>query len=37
MYYTGNIFSYFRSYQRVNRSEYGRGANEYNNILEYQG
>ena len=37
IYYTGNIYRYFRNFKRVNRSEYGRGANEFNNILEYQG
>ena len=34
IYYTGNIFRYFRNFKRVNRSEHGRGANEFNNILE---
>ena len=37
IYYTGNIYTYFRIFKQVNRSEYGRGANEFNNILEYQG
>ena len=37
IYYTGNIFRYFKKFKRVNRSEHGRGANEFNNILEYKG
>ena len=37
IYYTGNIYRYFKNYKKVNRSDYGRGANEFNNILEYQG
>ena len=37
IYYTGNIYRYFRNFKRVNRSEHGRGANEFNNILEYEG
>ena len=37
VYYTGNIYRYLRNFKRVNRSEYGRGANEFNNILEYEG
>ena len=37
IYYTGSIYRYFRNFKRVNRSEYGRGANEFNNILEYEG
>ena len=37
MYYTGNIYRYFEVYKKVNRSEHGRGANEFNNILEYKG
>ena len=37
IYYTGNIYRYFRKFKRVNRSEHGRGANEFKNILEYEG
>ena len=37
IYYTGNIYSYFRNFKRVTRSEQGRGANEFINILEYEG
>ena len=37
IYYTGNIYRYFKNFKRVNRSEHGRGANELNNILEYKG
>ena len=37
IYYTGNIYRYFRNFKRVNRSEHGRGANEFNNIEEYNG
>ena len=36
IYYTGNIYRYFRIFKRVTRSEHGRGANEFNNILEYE-
>ena len=37
IYYTGNIYRYFKNYKKVTRSEHGRGANEFNNILEYKG
>ena len=37
IYYTGNIYRYFKNFKRVNRSEHGRGANEFNNIEEYNG
>ena len=37
IYYTGNISRYFRNFKRVIRSDHGRGANEFNNILEYEG
>ena len=37
IYYTGNIYRYFKNFKLVNRSEHGRGANEFNNILEYEG
>ena len=37
IYYTGNIYRYFKNFKRVNRSKHGRGANEFNNILEYKG
>ena len=36
-FYTGNIYRYFRNFKGVNRSEHGRGANEFNTILEYEG
>ena len=35
--YTGNIYRFFRNFKRVNRSEHGRGANEFISILEYEG
>ena len=34
IYYTGDIYRYFRNFKRANRSEHGRGANEFNNIEE---
>ena len=37
IYYTGNIYRYFKNFKRVNRSEHGRGAKEFNNIEEYNG
>ena len=37
IYYTGNVYRYFKNYKKVNRSDHGRGANEFNNILEYEG
>ena len=37
IYYTGNIYRYFKNFKRVNRSNHGRGANEFNDILEYEG
>ena len=37
IYYTGNIYRYFRNFKRVNRSDHGRGANEFNNIEEDEG
>ena len=37
MYYTGNIYRYFRNFKRVNRSEHGRGADEFDDIEEYKG
>ena len=37
IYYTGNIYRYFKNYKKVNRSNHGRGADEFNDILEYQG
>ena len=37
IYYTGNIYRYFRNYKRIIRSEHGRRANEFNNNLEYEG
>ena len=32
--YTGNIYGYLRSFERVNRSEHGRAAYELNIIRE---
>ena len=37
IYYTGNIYRYFRNFKRVTRSEHGRGANEINTAQEYEG
>ena len=37
IYYTGSFYRYFRDFKRVNRSEDGRGAKEFNSILEYDG
>ena len=37
MYYTGNNYRYFRNFQRVNRSEHGRGSNQFNKLQEYKG
>ena len=37
IYYTGNIYRYFKNFKRVNRSEHGREANEFNNIEKYNG
>ena len=37
IYYTGNIYRYFRIFKRVTRSEHGRRANEFNNIQKYEG
>ena len=37
IYYTGNIYRYFRNFKRVNRSDHGRGDNEFNDIEEYEG
>ena len=37
IYYTGNICRYFRNFRRVNRSEHGRSAHEFNKILDYEG
>ena len=37
VYYTGNIYRYFKNYKRITRSDHGRGANEFNNIQEYEG
>ena len=36
IYYTGNIYRYFKNYKKVNRSDHGRGANEFNDIQEYE-
>ena len=37
IYYTGNIYRFFKNFKRVNRSDHGRGANEFINIEEYEG
>ena len=37
IYYTGDIYRYFRNFKRVNRSDHGRGADEFNDIEEYKG
>ena len=37
IYSTGNIYRHFRNFKRVNRSEDGRVANEFNIILEHKG
>ena len=37
IYYTSNIYRYFRKFKRVNRSDHGRGADEFNDIEEYEG
>ena len=37
IYYTGNIDRYYKKYKKVNGSDHGREANEFNNILEYKG
>ena len=36
IYYTGKIYRYFRNSKRVDRSEQGRGANNFNIIQEYK-
>ena len=37
VYHTGSIYRYFRNFKRVNRFEQQRGANEFNNSLEFEG
>ena len=37
IYYTGNIYRYFKKFKPITRSEHGKGANEFNNIEEYNG
>ena len=37
IYYTGNIYRYFKNFKQVTRSDHGRGANEFDNILENEG
>ena len=32
IYYTGNIYRYFRNFKRVTRSEHGRGAVSYTHL-----
>ena len=36
IYYTSDIYRYFGSFKRVNGSEHGRRADEFNNNLEYE-
>ena len=36
-YYTGNNNRLLTNFKRVNRSDHGRGANDFKNILEYKG
>ena len=36
IYYTGNIYRYCRIFKQANRSEIGRGADEFNFILGYE-
>ena len=37
IFYTGKIYRPFTNFERVNRSEHGRGSNEFNFFLEYEG
>ena len=37
IYYTAIFYRQFRKFKRGNLSEHGRGANEFYNILEYEG
>ena len=37
IYYTVNIYRYFKKFKPISRSKHGRGANEFNNIDEYGG
>ena len=37
IYYTGNIYRYFRNFKRVNRSDHGRVANEFKKNQDYKG
>ena len=37
IYYTVNIYTYFRIFKQVNRSEHGRGVNEFYKFLEVEG
>ena len=34
---TGKIYKYFGSFRKVNRAEHGRGTDEFNNCLQYDG
>ena len=36
IFHTRNIYRCFRNIKRVNRCEHGRGANEFNTVLEYE-
>ena len=35
IYFTASIYRYFRKFERVNRVDPGRGADEFENILEH--
>ena len=37
IYYTGNIYRYFRNFKRLNMSQHGSGVKNFYNILEYEG
>ena len=37
IYYTGNIYGYFRNFERVTTSDHGRSADEFNKIQKYKG
>ena len=36
IYYTGNIYRCFRNFKRGNKSDHGKGDNQFNNILEHE-
>ena len=37
IFYTGKVYGLFGTFEQDDRSEYGRGANEFNNVLETEG